>query len=442
MANDKPHVSLVVIGHVDAGKSTTAGHLLYQCGMVEKKVIEKYEREAEELVGRPSCKFAWVLDSLRAERERGVTMDITLWKFDSPQRSFTVIDAPGHRDFVKNTITGVSQADAAVLVVDASRGAFEAGMARSGQTREHALLAFALGVKQVVVAVNKMDDEHYSERRYEEIKGEVGSHLKKVGFKTSKVAFVPISGLRGANLRERSDAMPWYAGPTLLEALDDVAPPKRPAPNKALRIPIQDVYKIGGVGTVPVGRVATGTIKPGMTVRFAPSGIRAEVVSCEVHHENVPEVGPGVNVGFNVKGVAVKDLRRGDVASADDNDPAASVASFEAQVIVMNHPGKITVGYCPVVDCHTAHVACSFAQLTARIDRRTGKVVERNPECLRNGDAAIVTLVPTRPLCVESAAEYPALGRFVIRDMRQTVAVGIVKSVTRQEMNNNNPASC
>lgn len=436
-ANEKKaHISLVVIGHVNAGKSTTCGHLIYKCGGIDKKTIDKYEREATE-IGKPSYKYAWVLDNLKAERERGITIDITLWKFQSNKFDYTIIDVPGHKDFIKNMITGTSQGDVALMVVDASHGGFEAGISRDGQTREHALLAFTLGVKQMVVAVNKMDDPtvNYSESRYNDIRGEVESYLKKVGYKPTKVTFVPISGWEGDNVTEKSENLPWYNGPTLLGALDGVTPPKRPV-DKSLRIPIQDVYKIGGIGTVPVGRVETGIIKPGMNVKFAPSGIEAEVVSCEVHHENLLEVGPGTNVGFAVKNVAVKDIHRGDVASNADDNPATAVSSFDAQVIVMNHPGKITKGYCPIIDCHTAHVACSFTNIKQKIDRRTGKVVEDNPEFIQNGDAAIVTMVPTKPLCVESFSEYPQLGRFAIRDMRQTVAVGIIKSVTKEEIEN------
>jgi elongation factor 1-alpha len=431
MVKDKIHISLVVIGHLNAGKSTTTGHLIYKCGGVDKKTIDKYERESNEL-GRASHKFAWVTDNLQAERERGITIDITLWKFSSKKYDFTIIDTPGNRGFIKNMITGTSQADVALLLVDATQGNFESGISREGQTREHALLAYTLGVKQMIVAVNKMDDTtvNFSEKRYEEIKHSVSNYLKKVGYKSSKVSFVPISGWMGDNITETSMNMNWYGGPTLLAALDNVTPPKRPV-GLPLRIPIQDVYKIGGIGTVPVGRVETGTIRPGMTVQFAPSGIIAEVKSCEVHHETLLEVGPGNNVGFNVKNVALKDIRRGDVASDANDNPASAVSSFEAQLIVMNHPGKISIGYCPVIDCHTAHVACSITSIREKLDRRSGKLVEKNPEFLQNGDAAIVTMVPTKPLCVESFADYPPLGRFVIRDMGRTVAVGIIKSVTK-----------
>jgi len=345
-----------------------------------------------------------------------------------------VIDAPGHRDFIKNMITGTSQADAAVLVIDSSQGGFEAGISKDGQTREHALLAFTLGVKQLIVATNKMDDGtvKYGEARYEEIKTEVGSYLKKVGYKPMKIPFVPISGWAGDNMIDKSTNMPWYKGPYLLEALDQLTPPKRPM-DKPLRLPLQDVYKIGGIGTVPVGRVETGVIKPGMVVNFAPGTVSTEVKSVEMHHESLPEAVPGDNVGFNVKNVSVKDIKRGNVASDSKNDPAKGCAVFNAQVIIMNHPGQIGNGYSPVLDCHTAHVACKFVKILEKMDRRTGKVIEAEPKFVKNGDAAMVDLVPTKPMCVESFAEYPPLGRFAVRDMRQTVAVGVIKSVEKVE---------
>jgi len=433
MGKEKIHISLVVIGHVDAGKSTTTGHLIYKCGGIDKRTIEKYEKEAADL-GKGSFKYAWVLDNLKAERERGITIDIALWKFESPKYSFTVIDAPGHRDFIKNMITGTSQADVAVLVIDSSQGGFEAGISKDGQTREHALLAYTLGVKQMIVACNKMDDKtvKYDQGRYKEIKAEVSAYLKKVGYKPMKIPFVPISGWVGDNMLEKSSNMPWYKGPCLLEALDKVKPPTRPT-DKPLRLPLQDVYKIGGIGTVPVGRVETGVIKPGITALFAPAGITAEIKSVEMHHESLAQAVPGDNVGFNVKNVAVKDLRRGFVASDSKDKPASGVASFESQVIIMNHPGQISNGYSPVLDCHTAHVACKFANIKQKMDRRSGKVLEENPKFIKTGDACIVELKPTKPMCVETFVEFPPLGRFAVRDMRQTVAVGVIKAKVDEE---------
>merc|ERR1712037_623537 len=405
-------------GHVDSGKSTTTGHLTY--------------------------KYAWVMDKLKSERERGITIDIALWKFETPKYYVTIIDAPGHRDFIKNMITGTSRADCGVLIVASGTGEFEAGISKNGQTREHALLAFTLGVKQLIIGVNKMDSTEppYSQARFEEIQKEVTSYIKKIGYNPAAVAFVPISGWHGDNVTEASKNMPWYsgfkkdgktAGVTLLDALDCITPPVRPS-DKPLRLPLQDVYKIGGIGTVPVGRVETGVIKPGMVVTFAPNGLTTEVKSVEMHHETLPEAIPGDNVGFNVKNVSVKEIKRGYVASDSKNDPAAGAASFVAQVIIMNHPGQISAGYCPVLDCHTSHIACKFETLQVKMDKRSGKKLEDNPKFLKNGEAGLVNLVPSKPMCVESFKQYPPLGRFAVGDMRQTVAVGVIKSVEKKEI--------
>merc|ERR1711877_57442 len=327
------------------------------------------------------------------------TIDIALWKFETEKYYVTIIDAPGHRDFIKNMITGTSQADCAVLIVAAGVGEFEAGIAKNGQTREHALLAFTLGVKQLIVGINKMDNTEpkYSKDRYEEIVKEVSNYVKKIGYNPKSVAFVPISGWHGDNMIEPSTNMPWYkgweketkeggkcAGKTLFEALDSINPPVRPS-DKPLRLPLQDVYKIGGIGTVPVGRVETGIIKAGMVVTFAPSNVTTEVES----------------------------------------------VTFDAQVIVLNHPGEIQKGYTPVLDCHTAHIACRFDEMIEKIDRRSGKKIEDNPAKIKSGDAAIVKMLPSKPMCVEPFSQYAPLGRFAVRDMRQTVAVGVIKSVEK-----------
>jgi elongation factor 1-alpha len=331
-------------------------------------------------------------------------------------------------------ITGTSQADVAVLVIDSSQGGFEAGIAKDGQTREHALLAYTLGINQIIVAINKMDDKstNYSKDRFDEISKEVGEYLAKVGFKPKKIKFVPISGWAGDNMIDKSTNMPWYKGPYLLEALDNVKPPTRPS-DKPLRLPLQDVYKIGGIGTVPVGRVETGVIKAGITAYFAPVGVRTEVKSVEMHHEQVPVAQPGDNVGFNVKNVSVKDIKRGNVCGNDKDDPPRGADKFLAQVIVMNHPGEIRQGYCPVLDCHTAHIACKFAEIQNKMDRRSGKVLEESPKFLKAGDSGMVSMEPSKRMCVESFTEYAPLGRFAVRDMRVTVAVGVIKEVTKGE---------
>jgi len=456
MGKEKLHINIVVIGHVDSGKSTTTGHLIYKCGGIDKRVIEKFEKEAQEM-GKGSFKYAWVLDKLKAERERGITIDIALWKFQTENYYVTIIDAPGHRDFIKNMITGTSQADCGVLIVAAGTGEFEAGISKDGQTREHALLAYTLGVKQLIVGVNKMDTTSpapYSEARFLEIRKEVQGYIKKIGYNPKEVIFCPISGWHGDNMLEKSEKMTWWTsgygdgkkekgwskdvkgtvttGMTLIDALDAIVPPQRPT-DKPLRLPLQDVYKIGGIGTVPVGRVETGVIKPGMVVCFAPANVTTEVKSVEMHHESLPEALPGDNVGFNVKNVSVKEIRRGMVAGDSKNDPPKGSENFTAQVIVLNHPGQICAGYSPVLDCHTAHIACKFSELKEKIDRRSGKKMEENPKFVKSGDAAIAVLTPSKPMCVEAFSQYPPLGRFAVRDMRQTVAVGVIKSVVKKD---------
>merc|ERR1712194_377350 len=399
MGKEKTHVSLVVIGHVDSGKSTSTGHLIYKCGGIDERTIQKFEKEAEEM-GKGTFKYAWVLDMLKAERERGITIDIALWKFESDKRIFTIIDAPGHRDFIKNMITGTSQADAAVLMIASDKGGFEAGFSKDGQTREHALLAQTMGVKQMIVCCNKMDDSSvkYSEARYKEIVENLTEYLKKVGYNPAKIKFIP---------------------------------PKRPL-DKPLRLPLQDVYKIGGVGTVPVGRVETGQLKAGMVCCFAPVGHTTEVKSVEMHHEVVDSASPGDNVGFNIKGLSVKDIKRGYVASDSKSDPAADTEMFVAQVIVLNHPGQIHNGYAPVLDCHTAHIACKFSKIQSKIDKRTNKVIEETPQFIKSQEAALIELIPQKPMVVEAFQNYAPLGRFAVRDMRQTVAVGVIKETTRK----------
>ena len=433
MGKEKQHVSLVVIGHVDSGKSTSTGHLIYKCGGIDARTIAKFEKEAEEM-GKSSFKYAWVLDKLKAERERGITIDIALWKFESAKSVFTIIDAPGHRDFIKNMITGTSQADVAILMIASPSGEFESGWSKEGQTREHALLAFTMGVKQMIVCCNKMDAKgaDYKEERYNEIKNEVGLYLKQVGYKIETVPFIPISGWVGDNMLDRSDNMPWYKGPILMEALDAIKPPKRPI-LKPLRLPLQDVYKISGIGTVPVGRVETGIIKPNMSITFGPMATTTDCKSVEMHHESVPEAIPGDNVGFNVKGLSVTDIKRGYVASDAKNVPAKDTEFFKAQVIVMNHPGQIMNGYAPVLDCHTCHIACKFAEIENKMDKRTGKVTEEFPKFIKSGDAGIVKMIASKPMVVEAFNEFPPLGRFAVRDMKQTVAVGVVKATEKKD---------
>jgi elongation factor 1-alpha len=425
MSSKKPHLNLVIIGHVDHGKSTMTGHLLYLAGAVDQRTMDKYEEESTK-IGKGSFKFAWALDKLKEERERGVTIDIAFFKFETQKQVYTIIDAPGHRDFVKNMITGTSQADAAVLVISAEKGGFEAGLSAQGQTREHALLAKTLGVNQLVVAVNKMDTVDYSEERYKEIKDEIGGFLKGIGYKMDEVNFIPVSGIEGHNLKDDLGKTPFYKGPTLLAALDSFIPPDKPT-DKPLRLPIQDVYVISGIGTVPSGRVETGIMRPKDKIIFAPSMKTTTVNSIEMHHETIPEAMPGDNVGFSVKGIGKKDIRKGEVVGHEGKTPTVA-EEFTAQVMVMRHPTVIAPGYTPVIHIGTNQVATTFMQLVSKTTK--GQKTD-NPDILKNGDSAIVKMIPVKPTVVESFKEFPQLGRFAVRDMGQTVAVGVVMSIDK-----------
>jgi len=424
-------LNILFIGHVNSGKSTTAGHLIYKLGGIDKSEIERFEKEAAE-INKRSFKYAWVLDKLKAERERGITIDISIWKFQTTNYCCTLIDAPGHRDFIKNMITGASEADCVVLIIDSTPGAFEAGFCKDGQTREHALLAFTLGASQMTCCCNKMDATipKYSKDRYEEIRNQVSPFLSKIGYNLDQIPFIPISGYEGDNIIERSANLNWYNGPTLLEAFDKMRRPKRAMLIfKPLRLPLQDVYKIGGIGTVPVGRVETDFLRPGMTLNFAPTGLQTRVKSVEMHHKARNRALPGDIVGFNVTNVSDKVLRRGYVASNSQDEPAMEASEFTSQVIILNHPGQIRNGYTPILDCHTSHIAVKFAKLVSKLDKNTNREIEREPKFLKNGDAGIIKMIPTKPMVVENFIHYPPLGCFAVRDMRQTVAIGIIKDV-------------
>jgi elongation factor 1-alpha len=422
MSEDKPHQNLAVIGHVDHGKSTLVGRLLYETENVPEHVIEQHKEEAEEK-GKGGFEFAYVMDNLAEERERGVTIDIAHQEFDTDEYYFTIVDCPGHRDFVKNMITGASQADNAVLVVAADDGV-------QPQTQEHVFLARTLGIGEMIIAVNKMDLVDYEESRYEETKEEVEGLLKQVRFDTDSVKYIPVSAFEGDNIASESENTPWYDGEILLEALNSL-PEAEPPTDAPLRLPIQDVYTISGIGTVPVGRVETGVLNTGDNVSFQPSDVGGEVKTVEMHHEEVPKAEPGDNVGFNVRGIGKDDIRRGDVCGPAD-DPPTVAETFQAQIVVMQHPSVITAGYTPVFHAHTAQVACTIESIDKKIDPASGETAEENPDFIQSGDAAVVTVRPQKPLSIEPSGEIPELGSFAIRDMGQTIAAGKVLSVNER----------
>jgi elongation factor 1-alpha len=418
MAKEKPHVNIVFVGHVDHGKSTTVGRLFYDSGVIDEQAMKKLKDKAAEL-GKAGFEFAFVMDNLKEERERGVTIDLMHKKLLTKKYEYTVIDAPGHKDFIKNMITGASQADIAVLVVSCGEGIM-------AQTREHVFLCRTMNVKQIAVAVNKMDVVNYDEAKFKAVKEQVGGLLSQVGYKIDQVPFLPISALKGDNIAKKSEKMPWYTGPTILEQMDLFSEPEKPT-GLPLRLPIQDVYNITGIGVVPVGKVETGIMKIGDKVIVVPAregtGVTGECKTIEMHHEQVKEAIPGDNIGFSVRGIGKKDIARGDVLGHVSNPPSV-VSEFTAQIFILNHPTVVTTGYTPVFHIHTAQIACQFVEIQKKLNPATGEVLEENPDFLKTGDAAIVKLRPLKALVIEKQSEIPPMSSFAIRDAGQTVAAG------------------
>ena len=425
---DKAHLNLIITGHIDNGKSTTMGHFLMDLGVVDERTIAAHAEESEKTGKGDTFKYAWVMDNIKDERERGITIDLAFQKFETPKYFFTLIDAPGHRDFIKNMITGASEADCAVLVLSAKEGETDTAIAPGGQAREHAFLLKTLGVNQLIVAINKMDDSNFSEDAFKAAKEKGEKLVKSVGYKVDAVPFIPVSGWKGDNLVKKSENLSWYNGKTLLEAFDDLTVAEKPI-GKPLRVPIQDVYTITGVGTVPVGRVETGKMKAGDKIVIMPSGAPGEIKSIETHHQEMPSAEAGDNIGFNLRGVEKKDIKRGDVMGTPDSPPNVA-KEFRAQIIVIHHPTAIAPGYTPVMHAHTAQVAATITAFEAKINPATGAVEEENPKFLKVGDSAIVKITPVRPTPIESFSEFPEMGRFALRDMGATIAAGIVKEIT------------
>lgn len=428
MAKQKPHINIVFVGHVDHGKSTTVGRLIYDSGGVDEQTMRKLTETAKQF-GKAGFEFAFIMDQLKEERERGVTIDLMHRKFVTDKYEYTVIDAPGHKDFVKNMITGASQADVAFLVVAAAEGVME-------QTKEHAWLCKTLGVQQIGVLVNKMDTVNYDEAKFKKVKDEVGGLLKGIGYKLETVPFIPIASLKGDNVVKKSENIPWYKGPTLREQLDLFTEPEKPV-NLPLRLPLQDVYNITGIGVVPVGRVETGVMKVGDKVIVVPAregrGVTGEVKSIEMHHEQISEAIPGDNVGFNVRGIGKKDIARGDVLGHIDNPPIVA-SEFTAQLVVLNHPTVITAGYTPVFHIHTAQVACQFVEIEKQLNAATGAVIKEHPDFIKTGEAAVVKIRPTKPLVIEKFKDIPQMARFAIRDAGSTVAAGMCIDVVKKTL--------
>ncbi|PIN89168.1 translation elongation factor EF-1 subunit alpha [Candidatus Pacearchaeota archaeon CG10_big_fil_rev_8_21_14_0_10_32_14] len=425
MAKEKPSMNVVFVGHVDAGKSTTVGRLLFDSGAVTEQEMTKLRAEAEKH-GKVGFEFAYVMDKIKEERERGVTIDLAYKKVVTQKYEVTIIDAPGHRDFVKNMITGASQADSGFLVIAAPAGV-------QPQTIEHLWLMRTMGVSNLAVLINKMDEVGYAEDKFKKNKENVEKLLKQVGYKLENVPFLAISGLKGDNVIKKSSNMAWYKGPTVMEQFDQFPLPEKPT-SLPLRMPLQDVYEITGIGTVPVGKIETGIMKPGQKVIVLPGrsgrGIPGEVKTIEAHHEQLPEAGAGDNVGVNIRGVGKKDVARGDVV-CEASKPAPIVEEFIAQVAVINHPTVIAKGYTPVFHVHTAQVPCQFVELIEKSSPDGTKTP--NPDFLKNGDVAKVRIKPMGNLVLEKQADNPHMSRFAIRDAGATVAAGVCIDLTAKK---------
>jgi len=426
MAKEKPNMNVVFVGHVDAGKSTCVGRMMFDGGAVPEQQMKKLREEAEKH-GKAGFEFAYVMDNIKEERERGVTIDLSYKKLLTDNFEITIIDAPGHRDFVKNMITGASQADAAFLVISAPGGV-------QPQTTEHLWLLRTMGVKNLAVAVNKMDAVEYSEEKYNQVKADVSKLLQQVGINPEATPFIACSGLMGDNIVNKSENMSWYKGPTIREQIDLFPAPELPT-NLPMRMPIQDVYEITGIGTVPVGKIETGIMKVGQKIKVLPGrtgeGIDGEIKTIEAHHESHPEAPAGMNVGVNVRGVGKKDMARGDVICEAAN-PVPIVEEFIGQIAVINHPTVLAKGYTPVFHIHTAQVPCQFVELIAQIDPRTGQVIKENPDFLKNGDVARVRIKPQGVLALETSKDNPYMSRFAVRDAGATVAAGMCLEITKK----------
>ncbi len=451
MSEGKQHISLVVCGHVDAGKSTTTGHLIFKLGGISEREMQKLQAEADQQ-GKSSFAFAYYMDKDKAERERGVTINCTTKEFFTDSYHYTIVDAPGHRDYVKNMITGAGCADVALLLVPAEMGGFETAIAKGdhktgeiqGQTRQHARLLGLLGIEKLIVGVNKMDSVDWSEQRFNEIKEEMSKMITQAGFKIKQVPFIPFSGFQGENLIEKTDKAPWYkgfevnlsktekvSGFTLHDALEKVARPPARKPDAQVRIPINGIYKIKGVGDVITGRVEQGTINAGDVCRVVPRGLSGlKVFSIEMHHKTWPCAKPGDNVGMNIKGLDKNNMPKvGDVITLEKDPMCLPVKSFVAQVAVQEHPGQLKPGFSPCVHVRTAKSACKMTAINWKISKKTGDQKLENPPFLERAEQAEIVFEPQQPIYIEDFEKCEGLGRIAVMDSNNLVMLGKVMSV-------------
>lgn len=426
---DKPMLNIVTVGHVDHGKSTLMGRLLYERGEIPENVIEKLRKEAES-IGKKTFEFAYIFDKTKRERETGVTIEIGFRGFETEHKRFNIIDAPGHKNFIKNMITGAAMADVALLVVDAYDTYQKELMP---QTKEHALLVYTLGVERIIGVINKMDKVSYSEEVYKSVIKKIKEYLEKIGYKID--SFVPVSAYYGENVIRPASKMNWYDGPPLIEILDKLETPKRPT-TKPFRLPILRTFRVSGIGTVIAGKIETGRIKIDDEVAIVPypgkGHIKGRVKSIEWQHNSLQTAEAGMDVGIAIgnmeKGFVNRQVKRGFVLSDPNNLPPVAY-KFKAKIFILNHPTSIREGYSPTLHCHQAIVPCRFTKIENKINLSTGEVIENNPEIIKSGEGAIVWIKPMKPLIIEEVDNISRMGRFVIRDMGMTIGVGMCLKV-------------
>ncbi|EME30233.1 peptide chain release factor eRF subunit 2 [Galdieria sulphuraria] len=432
-SSSRKHVNIVFIGHVDAGKSTVSGHILYLTGMVDDRTMEKFEREAK-AKNRETWKYAWALDTTEQERAKGKTEECGRAEFLTEHKHFTILDAPGHKNFVPQMIGGATQADIAVLVISARKGEFETGFERGGQTREHAMLAKTAGVRQLIVAVNKMDDPSilnpdgtWNKARYDECCEKLLPFLKQIGWKPQDIYWIPISGYTGQNLLEKVDPAicNWYTNGPLLTILDELKPPQRVHDSK-VRMPVTDKYK--EMGTVVCGKLEAGVITRDQHLFMMPNRVEVVVDAIFIESTEVERAEPGDNVRIRIKGIEEEDIRMGFVLCEADALVQGS-SLFDAQIMLLDYKNIICAGYSCVMHVHAAVEECTIEKLLAQVDRKTNQVVQKRPKFLKPGMAAIARMSVAQPVCILPFKEFPQLGRFILRDEGKTVAVGVIQKV-------------
>ncbi|XP_039289643.1 eukaryotic peptide chain release factor GTP-binding subunit ERF3A isoform X2 [Nilaparvata lugens] len=425
----KEHVNVVIIGHVDAGKSTIGGQIMALTGMVDKRTLEKYEKEAKER-SRESWYLSWALDTNQEEREKGKTVEVGRAYFETDKKHFTILDAPGHKSFVPNMIGGTAQADLAVLVISARKGEFETGFDRGGQTREHAMLAKTAGVKHLMVLINKMDDPtvEWSQVRYNECRDKILPYLKKLGFNPAKdLTFMPVSGLTGLGLKERLDEKmcPWYRGEAFIPFIDNLPSLNRKMDGPFL-MPVVEKYK--DMGTVVMGKVESGNMKKGQSLLLMPNRTPVTVDQLWSDDEEVTSVSPGENIKVKLKGIEEEDVSPGFVL-CDQTAPASTGKIFDAQVVILEHKSIICAGYSAVMHIHCVAEEVTVKALICLIDRKTGEKSKSRPRFVKQDQVAIMRIECAGIICLEPFKLFPQMGRFTLRDEGKTIAIGKVLKV-------------